>query len=162
MRSFSRLNVGLKEIEPDNMKSLDAPLDPSIWRFVLLLSSKIDEKSIENIFMERNNTPTVNTLANMLKNNHLRTPLDFEIALNRQLSGQVINGREIPGQDRSQNLKYEVLDRIGGLGTTANTIHELKVLGSYHGVKRRLRYGGANVQSSGRDQLSSLKCASQG
>ena len=147
VRSFSRLNVGLKEIEPDNMKSLDAPLDPSIWRFVLLLSSKIDEKSIENIFMERNNTPTVNTLANMLKNNHLRTPLDFEIALNRQLSGQVINGREIPGQDRSQNLKYEVLDRIGGLGTTANTIHELKVLGSYHGVKRRLRYGGANVQS---------------
>ena len=140
VRNFSRMCVSDRGVESEHLKSLDTPLDPSIWSYILLLSSKIDEECILDLFSERTNAPTVNTLARMLQHSKLHTPIDFEIALNRKFGLLDYLGSRNRRAETGFKWRCTVLDKIGGRGTSSDTIFELKRMGVYHGVKRRKKF----------------------
>ena len=107
------LQVSLKIREHDVSKSMCAPLDGDIWDYLRLLSTKLEEDSMPNLYRENIRL--------------LGTTYDFEKAVGRTLN--LTNGK--------LEWNCNMLDRIGGKGTSASIIFELKKNGKFHGLKRR-------------------------
>ena len=85
----------------------------------------------------------------MLQHSKLHTPIDFEIALNRKFGLLDDLGSRNRRAETGFKWRCTVLDKIGGRGTSSDTIFELKRMGVYHGVKRRKKFS---------NQLKSRKC----
>ena len=128
IRGMSQLSVLIKEPEDESEKSLDHHLSGEVLEYLELLGKKLDEDGLPNLFRQSECSPVVNLIAHMLKNNKLKTSFDFERALERRMNGTHPN---------SLRWSHELLNRLGGSGTTASAIFLLKEQGVYQGLKRR-------------------------
>ena len=126
-KKMLHLQVSMRIKEHEVSKSMDAPLDGDIWDYLRLVSTKLEDDSMPNLFRENNNSPLVNMMTHLLENHRLRTTYDFEKAVGRALN--LTNGK--------LEWNCNMLDRIGGRGTAASIIFELKKNGKFHGLKRR-------------------------
>ena len=121
---------------------LDSPIDPSIWRFVELLSEKLDEALVPNLFGNQNK-PASNLLVDMLQCHKLRSTYDFETAIERKWDlmnkVQLKDSRTVTGESYFR-WNFRVLDLAAGDGTTVDTIIALKETGVFRGAKRKLRF----------------------
>ena len=109
---------------------MSAPIDSDIWDYLKLVSAKLEEDSIANLYRENINSPMVNLMTHLLKNHRLRTTYDFEKAVARVLNKSGESGT---------NLEWNcnIMDKLGGRGTAASIVFELKKSGKFHGLKRR-------------------------
>ena len=130
----------------DNL-GLESELDPTIWKFVKLLSEKLDKESIPNLFGTKPR-PTANLLVRMLECHKLRSTYDFEQAiarewhLNNELSAH--NENAVTGKSKV-GWNFRILDLAAGVGTTVDTVFALKERGVFRGAKRRLDFKGVDV-----------------
>ena len=81
-RELGKLCIKKWMVEDESKLSLDSPIDPTVWSFVLLLSEKLEESTIPNLFGNQV-SPTTNLLMSMLENHKLRSTYDFERAVSR-------------------------------------------------------------------------------
>ena len=132
IKNMSGLSVSSKRAEREADKSLSSNIDGEVWEYVKLLSSKLDDDCIENLHRDNVNTPIVNLMAHMLSNHRLRTSYDFEVALDRVMSKEA----DI-SHDCNVKWNFNLLNMIGGSGTAASVIFELKEKGNFRGLKRR-------------------------
>ena len=137
-REVSRLCIGTKKTEKDFEKSINSPIDPTIWSFVLLLSEKLDDTMIPNLFGSQN-SPTSNMLIHMLENHKLRSTYDFEKAVCREWGID----QHLPSYG---GWNFRLIDAAAGTGTVVDTIFKLKEKGIFKGAKRKLTFGGANSE----------------
>ena len=133
IKNMLGLTVSLKQGECEQKKSLQSPVDGEIWEYVKLLSSKLDDDCIRNLHRNSANPPVVNLMANMLSNHKLRTSFDFETALDRLMN------KSSSACASKGNLKwnFNLLNMIGGTGTAASVVFELKENGNFRGLKRK-------------------------
>ena len=108
------------DIDDDNVPT-------EIMRYLKLVSEKLDENVIPNLYRNNDLNPMSNWLANLVLNHKMRSTFDFEAAVNREL-GDNNNGKLV--------WDFKLMDTIGGKGTTTDTVFELKKLGSVRGLKR--------------------------
>ena len=71
-RELGKICITEKVIENESELSIDSPIDPTVWKFVLLLSEKLEESTIPNLFGSQA-SPTTNLLVSMLENHKLRS-----------------------------------------------------------------------------------------
>ena len=122
------LNLDKKASEDDYKKSLEHPLGRDIIKFLELLSAKLDQDCVPNLFRSNGLNPTSNLLASLLSHHKLRSTFDFEQATKRELK-----------VDNSWDLRWSMslLNEVGGRNTTSDAVFELKKLGNFRGLKRR-------------------------
>ena len=134
----------ISEVKKESLveKSLDCPMDATVWKFITLLSSRLDSDTIPNLFRDNKNSPTVNLLSLMLQNHKMRSTFDFETAINREFGFGTVAGFSVKGINKKECLvwSFKLVDAVGGKGTCANTIFELKEIGSFKGAKRKLKF----------------------
>ena len=152
------MEIKKRELESEEDKSLGSSLDPSVLTFVRILSDKLDQSTIGNLF-GKSESPTCNLLVNMLENHKLRSMFDFEKAVSREwnLLKQMNSG------DGNEQLSwnFRLLDLAAGKGTAVETVFLLKEAGSFRGAKRRLKFNGEDLAeqplgSSPADDMSKL------
>ena len=136
-REIGKLFISHRKTEGENETNIDSPIDPTIWKFILLLSEKLDESTIPNLFGEQA-SPTTNLLMNMLENHKLRSTYDFEKAVGRKL--EINKHLPVGEQDTKFVWNFRMLDAAAGTGTAVDTIFELKKLGVFRGAKRKLNF----------------------
>ena len=121
---------------------LESELDPTVWQFVKLLSDRLDDATIPNLFGDHPR-PTANLLTRMLEGHKLRSTYDFELAvarewhLNEKLTVPMKNA--VTGESNIR-WNFRVLDLAAGAGTTADTVFALKDSGVFRGAKRKLHF----------------------
>ena len=84
-RELGKMGISNKKEESESEKGMESPIDPTIWKFIILLSNKLEEEAIPNLF-GNHPSPTSNLLVRMLENHRLRSTYDFEQAVGRRLN----------------------------------------------------------------------------
>ena len=132
-KSMTGLIISPRVGETEKEKGMETPLDPSIWRYLKLLTEKIDEDRIPGLFRKEHMTPASDMLVRMLTGHHMRSTFDFEKCIERGLK------LEGASSDPSK-WNFRLLDEIAGSGTTTTAIFELKSEGAFKGVKRKNKH----------------------
>ena len=137
MKGMWGLTITEKNEESEEEKGLDGEVDQTVWEFVKLLSHKLDQNSIPNLFGTLE-SPTGNMIVEMLHNHKLRSTYDFEKAVSREwkLSDKLSQ----MNSDTGVSWNFRMIDMAAGPGTAVQTIFELKERGIFRGAKRRLRF----------------------
>ena len=141
-RTMCNLRIEKKETGTDEDLGLDSEIDPSVMKFVKLLSQKLDDAKIPNLFGTVKN-PTSNLIIDMLQCHKLRSTFDFELAIARKWdldnSLRLEDSNTVTG---SSNFRwnFRVLDMAAGSGTTVDTVFALKSAGIFRGAKRKLKF----------------------
>ena len=137
MKGMWGLTITEKNEESEEEKGLDGEVDQTVWEFVKLLSHKLDQNSIPNLFGTLE-SPTGNMIVEMLHNHKLRSTYDFEKAVSREwkLSDKLSQMNSNTGV----SWNFRMIDMAAGPGTAVQTIFELKERGIFRGAKRRLRF----------------------
>jgi len=112
----------------DVEKGINAPMSDEVWKFVLSLSTKLEEKQVPMLFEEDKVSPTTNLLVDMLNCHKIRTTYDFEKAV-----GRTFNMNE-------SKWDFRLIDKLAGKGTATDTIFILKEKGNFSGAKRKLKF----------------------
>ena len=127
-RGMTGLHIGREKTYNDLDLGLNSEIHPSIWSFVKLLSEKLDNASIPNLFGSHNK-PTSKLLVKMLECHKLRSTFDFEVAIARKwklhhdLVGYSDNA--MTGMN-GLRWNFRVLDLAAGKGTSLDTMLALK------------------------------------
>ena len=123
-----KLQLGRAEISEAGANFEDEALPVDIMNYLVLVSAKLEADIIPNLYRNNELNPMSNWLTYLVLNHRMRSTFDFELAVNREL-------------DESSSGKlvwdYRLLDLIGGRGTSADSIFELKKLGGMKGLKRQ-------------------------
>ena len=128
IKRMMKLELMKKKTESEQEKSINSPLSESVWKFMMLLSAKLDENKVPNLFEEQGASPTTNLLVGMLRCHKLRTTYDFEKAVGRSFNlGEV-------------QWDFRLLDKVAGKGTSTDAIFMLKEKGNFGGAKRKLKF----------------------
>ena len=61
------MKIDMKRDQSEGEKDINSPISEQIWKFVVLLSAKLEENSIPILFDEQKVNPTTNRHAKMLK-----------------------------------------------------------------------------------------------
>ena len=143
-KSMNALVISERRIENSQEMSLESELDPTVWTFLRLLSHKLDERTVPNMF-DKQETPTCNLLVDMLSNHRLRTMFDFEKAVEREFNLSNKTRVRVNNSDASETVKdfawnFRTLDKVAGHGTAVSTVFGLKESGVFRGAKRRLTF----------------------
>ena len=143
-KSMNGLVISERKLESSQEMSLESELDPTIWKFLRLLSHKLDERVVRNMF-DKQETPTCNLLVDMLSNHRLRTMFDFERAVEREfdLSNRTrVRMKKSSTSEKVQDISwnFRTLDKVAGNGTAVRTVFGLKESGVFRGAKRRLQF----------------------
>ena len=127
VRRMLCLNLEDKMVETEREKSLDHPLGRDILKFLDLISVKLDQDSVPNLFRSNELNPMSNLLTSLLSCHRLRSTFDFEQATKRE-----------PKVDKSWDLRWSIslLNEVGGRNTTSDAVFELKKVGNFRGLKR--------------------------
>ena len=141
MREMNKLTISRRKEESQREKSLNSEIDPTVWEFVKLLSHKLDQNAIQNLYGKLQ-SPTGNMIVSMLEGHKLRSTFDFEKAIAREWKLQEnLNGHRVQTGAKSEvTWNFRMIDMAAGPGTALNTIFELKEQGILRGAKRRLRF----------------------
>ena len=153
VRGFNEMKLGRKKMEEERETGLETYLDESVIIFVKLLSEKLDQTTIQNMFGQ-SSSPTCNMLLNMLENHKLRSTFDFEKAVSRKWDLNRVLGLNPHGHVKGAShisWNFRWLDSAAGIGTSVETIFQLKEIGAFKGAKRRLKF-------SAEDEVSEPGC----
>ena len=148
----------LKPAEQESVRdiSLQVPLHQTVLDYAELLSVKLDDDCIRNMFRKEKYSPTTNFLIYLVKNHTLRCTYDFEKAVEREINKT---------SEKKLIWNMNLLDMLGGSRTTSNAIFQLKELGSMKGVKRKQRFQAVSPKNSKlqglEEQFKSISVSSQ-
>ena len=117
-----KLHVGTKRMDVQE-ECLDDPFPDYVLDYLKLVSKWVDDEAVPNLFRNQNISPMSNWLANVISSHKLKSPFDFELAISRELGGAV-------------KWDTQLIDKLGGSGTSTDAIFELKRIGNFRGVKR--------------------------
>ena len=118
-KTLGLLLISPREIEGEEQKSLESEIDESVLEFVRILSAKLDQDLLPNLFGNDKLSPTSNLLTKMLDCHKLLTTFDFEKAVERVFK----NDCKIP-----HGWNFRILDKIADIGTTAARIFSCTIL----------------------------------